>query len=221
MAQKKDLIGKKIGLLTVVKELETKIYSNGRKNYQYECLCDCGNIVKRNYQSLNRKNIKRSNCGCISGNSINKENHGLSRTRTHNTWSGMKQRCLDKNHSTYTNYGQRGITIEDDRWLDFENFYEDMGERPEGMTLDRIDNDRGYCKDNCRWANPVVQSNNRRPSSGTKLTDADVYTIFWMFECGGKTKAQIAREFGVARSTISRIINGKSRKHLTPDSQIN
>ena len=109
MAQKKDLIGKKIGLLTVVKELETKIYSNGRKNYQYECLCDCGNIVKRNYQSLNRKNIKQSNCGCISGNSINKENHGLSRTRTHNTWTGMKQRCLDKNHSTYTNYGQRGI----------------------------------------------------------------------------------------------------------------
>ena len=78
-----------------------------------------------------------------------------------------------------------------------------------------------YIKDNCRWANPVVQSNNRRPSSGTKLTDADVYTIFWMFECGGKTKAQIAREFGVARSTISRIINGKSRKHLTPDSRIN
>ena len=115
----------------------------------------------------------------------------------------------------------RMLIIEDDRWLDFENFYEDMGERPEGMTLDRIDNDKGYCKDNCRWAGSVVQSNNRRPNSGTKLTDADVYTIFWMFECGGKTKAEIAREFDVARSTISRIINGKSRKHLASNSQIN
>ena len=58
VANKKDLIGKKIGLLTVVKELEPKAHSNGRKNYQYECKCDCGNVVTRNYQSLNRKNTK-------------------------------------------------------------------------------------------------------------------------------------------------------------------
>ena len=70
------------------------------------------------------------------------------------------------------------FTIEDDLWLDFENFYEDVEECPERIMLDRIDNDKGYCKDNCRWADPVVQSNNRRSSSGTKLTDADVYTIF-------------------------------------------
>ena len=64
----------------------------------------------------------------------------------------------------------------------------------------------------------MVQSNNKRPSSGTKLTDADVYTILWMFEWGSKTKTAIAREFGVARSTVSLTINGKSRKHLTLDS---
>ena len=215
MAQKKDLIGKQIGLLTVIKELETKIYSNGRKNYQYWCRCSCGEEIKRGYQSLLRKDkVNPLNCGCISRESAKRKNHGFTGTATYNTWSAMRKRCLNQNHKDYKDYLGRGITIEDKRWLDFENFVLDMGERPPGTSLDRIDNDRGYSKENCRWATPSQQANNRRKSLNSKLSEADIHTIFWMFECGGKTKAEIAREFDVARSTISRIINGKSHKIL-------
>ena len=68
----------------------------------------------------------------------------------------MKARCLDENNIHYSNYGGRGITIEDDRWLDFETFYIDMGERPFGKSIDRINNERGYCKENCRWATNTI-----------------------------------------------------------------
>ena len=215
MAHKKDLIGKQIGLLTVIKELETKIYPNGRKNYQYLCRCSCGEEVERGYQSLLRKDkVNSLNCGCISKESAKRNNHGLTGTTTYNTWSAMKKRCLNQNHKDYKDYLGRGITLDDERWLDFKNFVSDMGERPFGTTLDRIDNDRGYSKENCRWATPIQQASNRRRGSKSKLSEADVHTIFWMFECGGKTKAEIAREFDVARSTISRIINGKSHKIL-------
>ena len=215
MAQKKDLIGKRIGLLTVVKELETKIYSNGKKNYQYECLCDCGNVVKRNYQSLNRKNVNQSNCGCQNGQHKGNRKHGLSTTPTYNSWKAMIARCFDKNNIHYSNYGGRGITIEDDRWLDFETFYEDMRERPRGKSIDRINNERGYCKENCRWATNYEQSINKRKDSRYKLTEADVYTIRWKYECDNESISGIATEFGVTRGTIRDIVNRKTYKYLT------
>lgn len=93
--------------------------------------------------------------------------HGLYRTPENISYHNMKARCLNKNNQAYHNYGGRGITI-CDRWLEsFMNFYEDMGKKPKGSSLDRIDNSKGYSKENCRWADKVTQALNTRVRSTT------------------------------------------------------
>lgn len=86
--------------------------------------------------------------------------HGMSRTPIYESWKAMRKRCLNPNAPKYRLYGGRGITI-CERWDYFENFREDMGERPIGLSLDRIDNDGNYEPGNCRWATQKEQQNNR------------------------------------------------------------
>lgn len=90
------------------------------------------------------------------------EQHGMKGTPTYRSWFAMKRRCLIKDDKDYPNYGARGIDI-DPRWIgSFKSFMEDMGLRPDGTTLDRIDNDLGYWPSNCRWGSQEQQNNNRR-----------------------------------------------------------
>lgn len=88
---------------------------------------------------------------------------GYRNSPTYVSWCMMKQRCSNPNYNRYNDYGGRGITFEPD-WCEFETFLADMGERPEGTSLDRIDNNGNYTKDNCRWATPKQQVRNRRNS---------------------------------------------------------
>lgn len=89
--------------------------------------------------------------------------HGMCGTRTYKTWEMMIQRCTNPKFDGFHRYGGRGITVCEE-WKDFVNFFTDMGERPEGMTLDRVDVDRGYYRENCKWSNQTEQMYNKRPS---------------------------------------------------------
>ena len=116
--------------------------------------------------------------------------HGMAGTPTYKTWVGMMSRCHNENDPDYANYGARGITVSDEWRADFVNFLRDMGERPAGLTLGRIDNNAGYCGSNCRWETMEQQQNNRRSSR--------VIEAFGQ----AKTIAQWARDLGVSRQAI-------------------
>jgi len=124
------------------------------------CRCDCGKEKEIAMSSL-RRGLTQS-CGCFRKEKgpANKR-HGLSDSKTYNVWLGMRQRCLNPNNPAYTNYGGRGITIAP-TWDTFDQFLADMGEVPDGMTLERKDNDKGYGPDNCVWASRVEQGRNTR-----------------------------------------------------------
>jgi len=142
-------------------------------NLQVLC-CECHDRKSKEESALRRKN-----------------KDWPSLTPEYNSWRSMRARCLFKSHEAYKNYGGRGITI-CDSWLDsFEKFSEDMGERPDGTTLDRIDVDGGYNKDNCKWSNPTEQANNRRSS------------IYLEFDGECKTVSEWSRDLGIPASTIA------------------
>lgn len=135
-------------MVRILKEDGYKVLKSGRRLQSVLCECQCGKqftAVKQNVKSGNT-----TSCGCI-------KNHRFSRTKTHITWSAMIQRCRNKKNTSYMNYGDRGIKV-CEKWLNFKGFLEDMGLRPEGKTLDRIDNEKGYYKENCRWETPKISA---------------------------------------------------------------
>lgn len=177
-----NIEGHKFGKLFVIKFIE--LY-HGRSFY--ECKCDCGNIVIKNRKYLVNGDTK--SCGCLlKENAIligkNKITHGLSKHPLHKVWSSMKDRCLNSKCHAYKNYGGRGITV-DDRWLSFENFYNDVsGTYKKGLELDRVENDKGYSKDNFRWATPTINKRNRRTSVYLTVHGVTKHIAEWEKETG-------------------------------------
>lgn len=131
-----------------------------RRRKYFLCKCICGNIKEIRYDHLLRNEIK--SCGCLLGEKL--RTHGHSYDRIYRIYDGMKQRCYNSNHHSYSRYGDRGIKICDE-WLDnFINFYNwsiDNG-YADNLTIDRIDTNGNYEPNNCRWVTQKVQSNNKR-----------------------------------------------------------
>jgi hypothetical protein len=172
---KLNLVGQRFGRLLVLKD------SGERKGQGvvWECLCDCGKKTK--VQAGNLKNNHTKSCGClnreVAGNRA--RIHGMTGTKPYRVWTNMKERCYKLTCKEYKWYGKRGIKI-CERWRNsFENFWDDMkAGYIENLTLDRTDNNKNYCKDNCRWTTQTEQSNNRRDNriiefNGNKKTMAE------------------------------------------------
>lgn len=139
----------------------------GEKRVQ--CRCDCGAERSVPFTEWG----KSQSCGCLSRemSAARLRTHGRYRTPEYNTWAGIIRRCTNPDDPRWPDYGGRGITV-CERWRDFANFFADVGERPAGLTFDRIDNDRGYEPGNWRWANFSTQMKNRRRPDLNRTRDA-------------------------------------------------
>ena len=121
----------------------------------------------------------------------------------HGSWYGMKKRCQNPEHSDYRNYGGRGISV-CAAWEDFWVFVLDMGERPVGLSIDRIDNNGNYEPGNCRWASAEEQNRNKRSN---KLDPTKVREIRALYGAGDHLQRELAEQFGVSESQIGRVVN--------------
>ena len=191
-----DFSGLVFGYLTVKKFAGKK---NGSR--YWSAVCICGKELCISVSNL--RNAK--SCGCK-----NEGRHGLKNLhkRAYSSWQSMLARTRYKNRDSSEWYMEKGISV-CERWVDsFPNFFEDMGDPPDGYSLDRIDSSKGYCKDNCRWATDKEQASNR--------TSSNIFS----YEGRLLTTTQLSSETGVARTTIQRHIALGAVESLIPGAQL-
>lgn len=161
----------------------------------WDCICDCGK--EKPVRGVSLHSGRSNSCGCLNleVRKIACKTHGYAsygkKSLTYSTWLGMKQRCLNHRHSAYYLYGGRGIKI-CKKWLAFSGFINDMGEKPSGFSLDRIDPNKGYNKANCRWATVEQQSNNKRSCR------------YIVFNNEKMTIRQAGRRFGINPNSLTK-----------------
>ena len=201
----KDITNQRFGRLTIL----SFSHINEQRKAVWNCLCDCGNHCTVEGANLRKRTSK--SCGCLARelSSIRNSTHGMTHHPLARTYRGMIERCYNPRLEAYPHYGGRGITV-CDRWLEsIANFVADMGERPEGKTLDRIDLDGPYCPENCRWATSIEQMNNRT-NSRFLTHDGQILTLAQWSRITGVSYGAIWRRL-LAGWTIERTLSEPMR----------
>lgn len=210
-------IGDRFARLVVIAVAARRPIPNTNKHRGYLlCRCDCGGEIEVSQNNLKGalRGLGVQSCGCLRSEVArdrDRSTHGMSArngkpTSTYTSWRSMRQRCNGTlGASSLPSYLGRGITV-CERWQSFENFLADMGERPPGTSIDRIDNDGSYEPSNCRWATQAEQQRNRRSTQCTVALAAEIRTGIY----AGLPSAQVAAATGLGRSIVLAIRSGRS-----------
>lgn len=202
-----DLTGQRFGRLEVLE----MVYAG--KNSKVRCKCDCGGEIAA--LAYNVRNGNTSSCGCLlresrvaTGRKVGpitgrkNATHGMAKTRTYIAWVEARKRCHSPQNQRFSYYGGRGILV-CDRWREsFELFLADMGECPPGLTLERLDNERGYELGNCVWASKKDQSRNRRCNKA----NPEIVRQIRKMVAAGDSRSLIAGEYGMSLANVEAIV---------------
>jgi hypothetical protein len=188
-----DLTAQRFGRLVVIERAKTD-----KLKPQWLCACDCGNTSVAFGSDL--KLGRHQSCGCLQKERTAQAQttHGKSRSRAHTIWSHIKYRCTNPRCASWDIYGGRGIGI-CGRWMKFENFYADMGDPPEGHSIDRINVNGNYEPSNCRWATPTEQNSNTRR------------TRRYVFDGRALTPTELAAALGTSRTYAYKVAKSLPR----------
>lgn len=193
MTRPTNLVGERFDRLLVTGTAEPFIRPNGKVRHRWKCRCDCGSDVEVRGEDLRSGNSR--SCGCIQREKARDRflTHGMTRSAVYRVWSQMKRRCLNPDDASFCKYGARGIMV-CDRWQNsFEAFLDDMGPRPEGHSIERIDNNGNYEPSNCRWATTKEQVRNKRNNVWGELNGQRLIL------------EDIARAHGVSSKGVSKV----------------
>lgn len=206
-ARRIDITGQRFGRLTVIE----RDFSRGNQKSFWFCQCDCSQVSSIALCQL--RSGKTKSCGCLRNDKLVSrcKKHGMSQKIPEYTiWKAMRGRCNNKNDGSYKDYGGRGIAV-CERWNNFSYFFEDMGPRPKGYTIERLDNDGPYSPDNCKWASNVEQSNNKRSNSIILFNGKSQSVADWCRELSLKYSIVNSR-ISSGWTDYSEIFFGKSEK---------
>lgn len=186
MAKKIDLTGQRFGRWTVLNQSESRRAPDGRSLVYWHCVCDCGN--EKDVPPSKLRNGESQSCGCYNREHQTElhRTHGKHGTRLYHIWCNMKQRCINANCELYKDYGGRGITICEEWCNSFDAFHawaKSNGYSDE-LTIDRIDNGKGYSPQNCRWATMKQQGINRRSNINITFLGRTQTLMEWCDELG-------------------------------------